>query len=91
MFIGRNLDGSIYGTWTSQQREDADHPRLEELPDDHPDVLDFQKTRVAAPAVSKALRDAVLNDPSVPLSLKALLNVLPDTKDAFKVSAEVIP
>ena len=40
-FIGRNLDGTIYGYWTIKQANDEDHPRLEELPDNHPDVVAF--------------------------------------------------
>jgi len=41
MFVGRRPDGSIYGTWTSRQPDDADHPGMEELPDNHPDVVAF--------------------------------------------------
>ena len=41
MFVGRRPDGSIYGTWTSRQPDDADHPGMEELLDDHPDVVAF--------------------------------------------------
>lgn len=41
MYIGRRPDGSIYGTWTQRQPEDADHPGMEEVPDDHPEVIAF--------------------------------------------------
>lgn len=41
MFIGRRADGSIYGTWTVGQPQDADHPNIEEVPDDHPEVVAF--------------------------------------------------
>lgn len=41
MFIGRREDGTIYGTWTVKQADDADHPRQEEVPDDHPEVVAF--------------------------------------------------
>ena len=41
MFVGRLPDGTIYGLWTSPQPADADHPGMEELPDDHPDVIAF--------------------------------------------------
>ena len=41
MFIGRRVDGSIYGAWTCRQPDDADHPGMEELPDNHPDVVAF--------------------------------------------------
>lgn len=37
MFVGRNDDGSIYGTWTVCQWDGQ-----EELPDDHADVVAFQ-------------------------------------------------
>lgn len=42
MFVGRRLDTSIYGMWTSKQPIDADHLGMEELPDNHPDVIAFQ-------------------------------------------------
>ena len=41
MFIGRRLDNSIYGCWSVRQPDDADHPRQEEVPDSHPDVVAF--------------------------------------------------
>ena len=41
MFVGRNSDGSIYGAWTCPQPDDADHPGIEVLPDNHPDVVAF--------------------------------------------------
>jgi len=41
MFIGRRLGNSLYGCWTTRQPDDADHPRQEEVPDDHPDLLAF--------------------------------------------------
>ena len=41
MFIGRRADNSIYGCWSCKQLDDADHPRQEEVPDDHPDLLAF--------------------------------------------------
>lgn len=65
MFIGRRPDGSIYGAWTCKQPEDADHPGIEELPGDHPDVVAFFKRAVqpnntaalAARQTDKALDD----------------------------------
>ncbi len=42
MWIGRNLDGSVYGLWTTKQPRDADHPRLEEVDETHPDVMAFR-------------------------------------------------
>jgi hypothetical protein len=41
MFIGRREDGSIYGAWTCKQADDDEHSRIEELPDDHPEVIAF--------------------------------------------------
>lgn len=48
MFIGRRIDNSIYGCWTSRQPDDADHPRQEEVADDHPDLLAFYAAQAAA-------------------------------------------
>ena len=52
MFIGRRLDNSIYGCWTSRQKDDADHPRQEEMPDDHPELLAFINRPLSKPATS---------------------------------------
>ena len=41
MWIGRRLDNTLYGTWTSRQPDDVDHPRQEEVADTHPDVVAF--------------------------------------------------
>lgn len=41
MFIGRNLDGTIYGVWTTKQPVDSFHPRMEEVPDKQEDVVEF--------------------------------------------------
>ena len=90
MFIGRKPDGSIYGTWTSPQTADAYHIGLEEVPDNHPDIVEFHKPRARMPRVGKAVLDAVLNDPQVPASLKALLLVLPDTQQSVFLSVAVL-
>lgn len=42
MWIGRRLDGSIYGAWTTKQTQDADHPGIEEVEDAHPDLVAFR-------------------------------------------------
>lgn len=42
MWIGRRLDNSIYGVWSQKQPTDADHPRMEEVADNHPDVVAYQ-------------------------------------------------
>lgn len=41
MFVGRNPDGTIYGLWTCPQPDDKNHQNIEELSDDHPDVVTF--------------------------------------------------
>lgn len=46
MYIGRRPDGSIYGAWTSKQPEDTNHPNMEVVPDDHPDLVAFRQRRV---------------------------------------------
>jgi hypothetical protein len=45
MFIGRRLDGTIYGAWSVRQADDADHPLQEEVANDHPDLLAFLAPR----------------------------------------------
>ena len=40
MWVGRK-NGEIYGTWTVRQPNDEHHTGMEELPDDHPDVVAF--------------------------------------------------
>ncbi|MCI0561158.1 MAG: hypothetical protein MN733_21950 [Nitrososphaera sp.] len=42
MWIGRRLDGTVYGAWTVEQKSDNFHPRLENVDDNHPDVLGFK-------------------------------------------------
>ena len=42
MFIGRRPDGTIYGAWTMRQPDDADHPGVEEVVNDHPDLVAFR-------------------------------------------------
>lgn len=41
MFIGRRPDGTIYGCWTSEQPQDVDHPGIEEVVDDLPELVAF--------------------------------------------------
>lgn len=41
MWIGRRQDGSIYGNWPNKQPNDADHPGMEEVADNHPDLVAF--------------------------------------------------
>jgi hypothetical protein len=52
MFIGRKLDGSVYGAWTQSQPNDEFHTGIEEVPDEHPDYVAFRdrkKNRVRPP------------------------------------------
>ena len=60
MFVGRRPDSTIYGTWTCPQPQDTDHPGMEELPDDHPDVVAFQTRPIPLPAKSLEERVAQL-------------------------------
>ena len=41
MFIGRRADGTIYGVWSTKQPDDFNHQNIEEVPDDHPDLVAF--------------------------------------------------
>jgi hypothetical protein len=41
MFIGRKQNGECYGAWICKQPDDADHPGIEEVTDDHPELLAF--------------------------------------------------
>ena len=41
MYIGRKSDGTIYGAWSCKQPNDADHPGIEEVSDNHPDLIAF--------------------------------------------------
>ena len=42
MFIGRREDGTIYGAFSQSQKNDEYHPRIEEVPEDHPDLVAFR-------------------------------------------------
>ena len=71
MFIGRKSDGTIYGAWTCQQPQDADHTGMEEVPDDHPEVLAF----IIRPMLrAKDIVDQIIDlDPVRKATLKAEL------------------
>ena len=69
MFVGRRADGSIYGTWTCRQPSDADHHNLEELPDDHPDIIAFLNRPILTKRIVPEL-DAVMKDVAVSQSVK---------------------
>lgn len=60
MFIGRRQDGSIYGAWSTRQPDDADHSGMEEVADDHPDVIAFLAPKVAQKQETVADLRAVL-------------------------------
>ncbi len=72
MIIGRNLNGTIYGAWTSEQPNDADHPRMEEVADDHPDVVEFFSPKAVAADPINDLRIAMKADPLLLNKLRAL-------------------
>ena len=69
MFIGRLPSGQIYGAWTCKQPNDADHLGIEELPDDHPEVVAFINRSVPLP---KDIVDQIMD---LPVARKALLKV----------------
>lgn len=61
MFIGRRPDGTIYGCWSSRQPNDEDHSGIEEVADDHPDLVAFlAPTNQSLVAAIEAERDAAL-------------------------------
>lgn len=64
MYIGRRQDGTIYGCWSSRQPDDADHPRQEEVADDHPDLVAFLAPKPPDPRVveDEAQREACKAD-----------------------------
>lgn len=64
MFIGRRPDGTLYGAWTSRQPNDADHPGMEEVGEDHPDLVAFQNRPVIK---AKSLVEQILSDPQFQL------------------------
>lgn len=67
MFIGRNPDGSIYGTWTCPQPKDANHPLMEEVPDTHPDVVAFLSRPLLLPGKSIEERVSALEQKMEPV------------------------
>lgn len=42
MWIGRRPDNTIYGVWASKQVDDEFHTGMEEVSDDHPDLVAFR-------------------------------------------------
>jgi hypothetical protein len=67
MFIGRRVDRSIYGCWTSKQPDDADHPGQEEIADNHPDLLAYltPKTRDPRLIADDIERDVAKQDAAI--------------------------
>lgn len=41
-YIGRRLDGSIYGVWASEQPKDEFHTGMEHVAENHPDLIAFR-------------------------------------------------
>lgn len=71
MFIGRRPDSTIYGAWTSRQPDDADHLGMEEVADDHPDLVAFLAPKPVIPDPIDELRQAMKADPLLLDKLKA--------------------
>ena len=73
MFIGRRPDGTIYGSWTCKQPQDTDHPGMEELPDNHPEVIAFiNRPRPIVIDPLNDLRTALESDSTLLDKIKAL-------------------
>lgn len=96
MFIGRREDNTVYGCWSSRQPDDADHPRQEEVADDHPDVLAFlapkpptqdQLDAEAAKQYAKLAALRGMTPAQVGAWIDANINNLADAKDAIKTLA----
>ena len=67
MFVGRRSNGAIYGVWTVPQPDDEFHTGIEELDEDHADVVTFTQRTLPA---SVDPRDTKLDD------LQARLEIL---------------
>ena len=75
MYVGRK-NGEIYGTWTCRQPEDADHSNIEEVPDDHPDVVAFKNRSMPnRTAILAAAIDAASNLQELKTAVKQALNI----------------
>lgn len=81
MFIGRRLDGSIYGCWTIRQPDDTDHPRQEEVSDDNPELLAYLAPKPRDPrlVIDDSERDAAKTDAAI----LALVNSTPSQLMTF--------
>ncbi len=75
MFIGRRQDGSIYGAWRERQPEDADHPNMEEVSDDHPDLVAFLAPKPPDPRIVKDEQER--QEAKVDAQIQADLNMTP--------------
>jgi hypothetical protein len=72
MFIGRRPDNSIYGSWASTQPNDKDHPGIEEVADDHPDLLAFLVPKPEVPDPIDELRKKMRANPELLGKIEAL-------------------
>ena len=73
MWIGRRLDGTVYGAWTNKQPADEHHPGMEEVSDNHPDVIAFMnRPRPSIIDPVDELRLALKADPTLLDKIKAL-------------------
>ena len=76
MFVGRRLDGSIYGMWTCQEPNDAYHPDVSELPDTHADVITFiSQLHTTGNAALAAAIDSASNLPELKAAVKQALRL----------------
>ena len=72
MFIGRRPDGTIYGAWTCKQPQDADHLGMEEVAEDHPDIVAFLAPKPVVIDPLDDLRQALKSDLTLLDKIKAL-------------------
>lgn len=77
MWIGRKPDGSVYGVFSVRQPDDADHPRMEEVADNHPDVVAFLAPKVTQKDPGEQFLDALRSSPGRLNAIKAQLGLTP--------------
>lgn len=65
MFIGRTPGGAVYGAWSTLQPSDAAHSRIEEVSDNHPDLVAFKNRPLPAEALTAELLGRALKAKSL--------------------------
>ena len=78
MFIGRRIDGTIYGCWTTRQQDDEHHPRQEEVADDLPELLAFLVPKV--PTAAKLIDAAFPQTGTARVLFEALYELANDVR-----------